>query len=201
MVKEKGVFGFPNDAIPFTSVYGDILGVKIEGDGSLTRIEAMLPDNIDDSDNKPESMIYGLFEIEVKVARPGDRVLVIFFLPEIVPEGCQWYKYNENFGGWYDFTENVSFNSSRDQMVMTLTDGGTGDVDSTASRIIIDPSGLAFGSGYRRPSGISSDGGSSGGCFIGTGIEEKSPLSFVNVKAAFNHWLRKSGSILHSFNI
>jgi hypothetical protein len=200
-VKEKGAFGFPNDAIPFTSAYGDILGVKIEGDGSITWIEAMLPDDIDDSDNKPESMMYGLFEIEVKVARPGDRVSVIFFLPEVVPEGCQWYKYNENFGGWYDFTENVSFNSSRDQMVMTLIDGGTGDDDSTASRIIIDPSGLAFDSGYRRPSGISSDGGSSGGCFVGTGIEEKSPLSFVNVKAAFNHWSRKIGSILHSFNI
>ncbi|MBW1899139.1 MAG: hypothetical protein JRI61_08775 [Deltaproteobacteria bacterium] len=199
-VKEKGDFGFPNDAVPFTSAYGDILGVKIEGDGSLTRIEAMLPDEIDDSDNKPESMIYGLFEIEIKVAHPGERVSVIFFLPEIVPEGCQWYKYNENFGGWYDFTENVSFSSNRDQMVMTLTDGGTGDDDSTANRIIIDPSGFVFGPGYRRSSGVSSDDGSSGGCFIGTGIG-KGSMNSVNVKAAFNRWSRKIGSILHSFHI
>jgi len=199
-VNEKGAFGFPNDAVPFTSAYGDIVGIKVEGDGALTRIEAMVPEEIDDFDSKTESMMYGLFEIEVKVARPGERVSVIFFLPEIVPEGCQWYKYNENFGGWYDFTENVSFSSSRDQMVMTLTDGGIGDDDGTESRIIIDPSGLAFGPGYRKPSAVSSDGGSSGGCFIGTGTEEGF-LSSINIKAAFNRWSRKIGSIFCSSHI
>ncbi|MFO7559228.1 MAG: choice-of-anchor U domain-containing protein [Desulfobacterales bacterium] len=199
-VKEKGDFGFPNEAVPFTSAYGDMLGVKIKGDGSLTRIDAIFPEEIDDSfDSRTESMMYGLFEMEIRVARPDDKVSVIFFLPGIVPESCQFYKYSDNEGGWYDFTENVSFSSSRDQMVMTLTDGGTGDDDDTAGRIIIDPSGLAFGSGYRRPLGVSSDNGSSGGCFIGAGIEEVSP-SFVNVKAAFKRWARKISSILHSFN-
>jgi len=95
---------------------------------------------MNDSYIKPEAIIYAFFEIELRVSRPGDRVWVAFFLPEIALAGCKWISCSKDSGGYTDFSENGSFNFDRDQLIMTLKDGGSEDKDIAANRIMIDPS-------------------------------------------------------------
>ena len=69
--------------------------------------------------------------------------------------------------GWHDFSDYAEFNDDRDQVTLTLTDGGLGDDDGIADGIIVDPSGL--GSAPPTPPAPSGGGGGGGGsCFIAT---------------------------------
>jgi hypothetical protein len=67
-----------------------------------------------------------------------------------------------------DFSANVSFNSERNQLSLTLVDGGTGDDDGEQNGIIEDPSGLGVAPADSASTNINSSGGGSGGCFIDT---------------------------------
>jgi hypothetical protein len=114
----------------------------------------------------PEDMIYGLIDFKIKVNTPGSSATVTIFLPESVPQDYKWYKYGHN-RGWYDYSANVSFNSERNQLSLTLVDGGKGDDDGERNGIIEDPSGLGVAPADNGNNGRSSGGGS-GGCFIDT---------------------------------
>jgi hypothetical protein len=73
-----------------------------------------------------------------------------------------WYKYGSN-NGWYDYSDHAEFNADRDQVTLTLVDGGIGDDDGVANGVIADPSGLASPSISFTPTG-----GGGGSCFIAT---------------------------------
>ncbi len=122
-------------------------------------------DNIGDRNGMPESMIYGLIDFKIKVDTPGSSATVTIFLSESVPQGYKWYKYSQN-RGWYDYSANVSFNSERNQLSLTLVDGGTGDDDGEQNGMIEDPSGLGLAPADPVSTNTSSSGGGSGGCFI-----------------------------------
>jgi hypothetical protein len=116
----------------------------------------------------PENLIYGLIDFKIKVDTPGSSTTVTILLPESVPEGYKWYKYSPT-QGWYDFSANVSLNSERNQLSITLVDGGTGDDDGEQNGIIVDPSGLGLAPADSASTDTgSSGGGGSGGCFIDT---------------------------------
>jgi len=113
----------------------------------------------------PENMIYGLIDFKIKVDTPGSSSTVTIFLPESAPEGFKWYKYSRT-QGWYDFSDNVTFNSERNQLSFILVDGGLGDDDGEHNGIIADPSGLGLAPANSVSTNSGSGGGGSGGCFI-----------------------------------
>jgi len=182
-VADNEIEGFPEGVITFQSATERDLGIQCNDGSSLVRLESIDPAEIFTSDGRPENLLFGLINFELKVAQPGDTARVTFFLPEPAPEGYAWYKFSET-NGWKDCTEFASFNRTRDQITLTLVDGGTGDDDAQMNGVIVDPSGL----GYVTPSdsqtitddaasntaipgdgnGTSDDGGKGGGCFIDT---------------------------------
>ncbi len=162
MVSDNGINGFPTDATTFKVSTGENMGVKAGTGAHITYLEAVSPDTIDDSEGQPDTLIYGLIDLKVKVDTVGGTVEVTVYLPEAAPDDYRWYKYLPG-SGWLDFSANAVFNAERDQVVLTFMDGGAGDDDGVANGVITDPSGLGTGP----ETSPDSDGGG-GGCFIST---------------------------------
>ncbi len=165
-IVDNGITGFPDDVTTFISSTGKTMGIKDDSGGNCVSIEPIDPSTITDSTNKPIDITYGLIDFQIKVNTNGGVSKITFYLDEPAPIDHKWYKYDSK-KGWYDFSNFAVFNSTRDQITLTLVDGGDGDGDTIANGMIVDPSGL----GLRSPGGIndpSSDGGGGGGggCFI-----------------------------------
>jgi hypothetical protein len=167
-IKENGIHDLPDDVITFPSTATKVMGLKPGSGAVLVSLDPVDPEgeDIGDRNGMPESMIYGLIDFKIKVDTPGSSATVTIFLSESVPQGYKWYKYSQN-RGWHDYSANVSFNSERNQLSLTLVDGGTGDDDGEQNGMIEDPSGLGVAPADSDNDGNSSGGGS-GGCFIGT---------------------------------
>jgi hypothetical protein len=119
--------------------------------------------------------------IEIKTDTIGGTAVVRFYLPGSAPRRSKWHKYNPR-NGWKNYSRYAVFNSTRDQVSVTLIDGDIGDDDRVADGVIIDPSGLetdpAVATGEtgldplisvdETPSSTVSSGG--GGCFIRTAV-------------------------------
>jgi len=80
---------------------------------------------------------HGLFKFKVTEISPGDTVALTIDLPEPVPVGTRWWKYQN--GGWYSLP-NEDDNGDNTMTIM-LTDGGLGDADQVADGVITDPGG------------------------------------------------------------
>jgi hypothetical protein len=148
---------------------GEPFGIRENNGGSFTRLTFVDPATMPARSGMPENLIYGLVEMEVRVSVPGATTTVTIFLPSPAPDGYGWYKYNDT-AGWMDYNGNAAFNPARDEVTLTLTDGGIGDDDGVANGVIVDPSGLGTFSSSTGSSTVfttSSDWGS-GGCFIAT---------------------------------
>jgi predicted RNA-binding protein with TRAM domain len=167
-VNDNGITGFPADVLTTRTLAGEPFGIREDNGGSFTRLTFIDPSTMPASFGKPDNLIYGLVEIEVRVSAPGAPTTVTIFLPSPAPDGYGWYKYNDT-AGWIDYNGNAAFNSARDQVTLTLEDGGTGDDDGVANGVIVDPSGLgtASSSGSSTGTTTSSNWGG-GGCFIAT---------------------------------
>lgn len=120
----------------------------------------------------PDDMIYGLIDMRLKPDVIGGTMKVTIYLDSPAPAGYTWYKYSSN-AGWYDFSDHAEFNALRDQVTLTLTDGGIGDDDGVANGVIVDPSGLGSSPGSSGGGddlggggGGGGSGGGGGGCFI-----------------------------------
>ncbi len=162
-VNDNGITKFPGNVITFKSATSKDMGIKsIIGD--ITRLNTINSDTITNKTDKPEKMIYGLVDLEIKVTNPGGTAKVIFYLPESAPDQHKWYKYSSNCG-WYDISNNASFNSTRDQITLTLYDGTTGDDDGVSNGMIKGPSGLG-GTSSSVTDNDSDDSGETNGCFI-----------------------------------
>ena len=168
-IKENGIHDLPDDVITFPSTATKVMGLKTGSGAVLVSLYPVDPasDILGNRNGMPESMIYGLIDFKIKVEPPGSSATVTIFLPESVPQDYKWYKYSQN-RGWYDYSANVAFNSERNQLSLTLVDGGTGDDDGEQNGIIEDPSGFGVAPDDNSNNGSSSGGGSGGGCFIDT---------------------------------
>ena len=170
IINENGIQNFPDDIITFQTTTDRMLGLKPDSGSGLVSLYPIdsQSDNIPNKNGMPENLIYGLIDFKIKVDTPGSAATVTIFLPEPIPQGYKWYKYSQN-QGWIDYSANASLNSARDQLSLTLVDGGTGDDDEKQNGIIRDPSGLGIApsnSGSTNTSSMS--GGGSVGCFIET---------------------------------
>ena len=111
------------------------------------------PDTIPDSPEKPDNLPYGLFDLLIKTDAVGGTAKVTFYLESPAGSNEKWSKYKYSTGTWKDCSAYAAFNATRDQVTLTLVDGGDGD-DGPADGWIVDPSGL---------SGTASSSTSSGG--------------------------------------
>ena len=170
-IKENGIHDLPEDVITFMSSTDKVMGLKSGNQANLVSLHALDPinGNIEDNNGMPESLIYGLIDFKIKVDAPGDSATITIILPEPAPEDYKWYKYSQTLG-WYDFSENVTFNNERNQLSFTLVDGGMGDDDGEQNGMITDPSGLGLAPADST-SVNSGGGGGSGGCFIDTMVK------------------------------
>ena len=168
-VEDNGITDFPEDVVPTDSTTGKTIGIKVKKGGAVTSFITKLSSSIPDTEDMPDNMIYGLIELEAKPDYIGGTIQVTVFLEDPAPDGYEWYKYNTS-DGWYDFNDYAKFNDARDQVTLTLTDGGVGDDDGIENGIIVDPSGLGNSSSSSEPSPPDDTTASSsgGGCFIAT---------------------------------
>jgi parallel beta-helix repeat protein len=98
--------------------------------------EATLP-----TQGKPDlEFPHGFFSFNVTGLSPGQAVSITLTLPSNMPVGTQYWKCQE--GSWYRMP--VSDDGGDNVIVITLTDGWTGDSDGLANGVIRDPGGLAI---------------------------------------------------------
>jgi len=183
-VTDNGISGFPPEAITMLSAQGHPIAVLEGGGGSITRISPMNPSNLPAAERMPEDLIFGLLDMQVKADTPGATVTVTIFLPQPAPAGYKWYKFNPRNNVWTDYTaiidtggaQGALFNDARDQVTLTLVDGGIGDDDGIRNAVIEDPSGL--GAGITGAGSIGSNSfGAGGGCFIDASGAGRRPLT------------------------
>jgi hypothetical protein len=125
--------------------------------------------------SKPQNMPFGILNIKIAVANPGDQAVVKLYFLEPVPATGKWYEYDKAAERWIDFSAYTVFANDRMSATLTLRDGGPGDSDGVANGVIIDPGGIGVAEntpasssapqGGSTPQGGSGGGG--GGCFIG----------------------------------
>jgi len=167
---DNGITGFPAEAITFYTFAGQTLAIKVdEGGGTLTRLYSIDPasDSLDNRSGMPQNLIYGLIDFEIKVANPGDETHLTIYLPEAIPDGYQWFKYDID-AGWYDYSDHVTLNTAGDQARLTLVDGNIGDGDKNQDGLISDPLGL--GTLPASTTAAEPSGGGGGGCFIASAV-------------------------------
>jgi hypothetical protein len=167
-IYDNGITGFPADVLTMRTLAGEPFGIRENNGGAFTRVSFIDPATMPASFGMPDNLIYGLLEIEVRVSSPGSLTTVTIFLPSPAADGYGWYKYNDT-AGWTDYNGNAAFNPARDQVTLTLEDGGTGDDDGVANGVIVDPSGLGTSSSSGSSTGTTtSSNWGGGGCFIAT---------------------------------
>jgi hypothetical protein len=163
-VNDNGISGFPDDVLTMTCSTGKHIGLKVESGGNLVSLFAVDPETLEDfSPDKPEDLPYGLIDMLIKTDAVGSTVKLTFYLESPAGKNDKWFEYKISTGSWEDCSAYASFNAARDQVTLTLVDGGDGD-DGYADGWVVDPSGL----GSTSTTTTSSGGGGGGGCFIAT---------------------------------
>ena len=118
---------------------------------------------------KPQDIPFGILDIKIAVANPGDQTMVKLYFLEPVPAGARWYEYDTVADRWVDFSAYTEFADDRMSATLTLRDGGTEDSDGVVNGVIIDPGGIGLGNYAPADSSAAQKGwGRRRGCFIGT---------------------------------
>ena len=136
---------------------------------SIEIVELETPDELSpDSQAFADSMHlpFGLIHFKLTVEQPGDEVEVVLHLSNAASPNGIWYKYDPVDEVWVDYSEYADFSPDRKSVYLYLTDGGFGDADGIANRIVVDPLALGVPA--------SSGGESMSGCFISSAAYDPS---------------------------
>ncbi|RCV64998.1 protein of unknown function DUF11 [Methanophagales archaeon] len=97
--------------------------------------ESTLPE-----EGKPELVFpHGLFSFNITGLTPNQTVVVTITLPDNVPVGTQYWKYQASEGGWIRIP--MGSDDGDNEITITLVDGGWGDDDDIANGVIVDQGG------------------------------------------------------------
>ena len=171
-ILENNIQQVPGDTIAIHTTTNRVMGLKPGANAGIVQLRSLDPAGgvITHRDGMPENLIYGLIDFTLAVSIPGSSSTVTVYLPAPLPAGYGLYKYSSS-SGWYDYSAYASFNHARDQISLTLIDGGTGDEDGEPDGFIEDPFGFGTAPATAVSTGnvgSSSGGGGGGGCFIDT---------------------------------
>ncbi len=100
------------------------MGLRVDNGGSCVSLKPMDPSMISDGRNRPKKIIYGMVDLEINTEGVGGTAFVTFYFPEPVPHSYKLYKYAPSIG-WKNYNPHTQFNSARDQVTLTLVDGGS----------------------------------------------------------------------------
>ncbi len=178
-VYDNGITGFPDGVMTTMTALGTPIGITAPVGGNITKLDAVDPSSLPANVEVPDDMVHGLLDLEIKTDTPGAKVTVTIHLASPAPAGYKWYKFNPITQVWTDY-ETVTapdgdvgavFNAARDQVTLTLVDGGMGDDDDISNGVIKDPSGLGAETNFTSPTTSSGSLGNSfgsggGGCFV-----------------------------------
>jgi hypothetical protein len=133
---------------------------------------------------KPSGVTFphGLVSFTVNNVAPGGTITVDITFPAAIPAGSKYYKVNA--GGFFEF---AGAEISGSTVTLTLTDGGSGDLDAIPGTIT-DPGGLAV------PVPQSSSSSSSGCSVIGSGGNEGGGAVLFLTLLAILVTLRRQGA-------
>jgi fibronectin type 3 domain-containing protein len=177
------------------------IGVSIKESSTALAIESVESEDPQApglwASGKPASMPFGILNVKIAVAKPGDPAMVKLYFPEPVPAAGKWYEYYPSTDRWVDFSFFTEFASDRLSATIALRDGGSGDADGVANGIIIDPGGIGLvDDGSAGVSADSSGSGGGGGCFIdavnGTGMDRVGLGALVF--CAIMSWYRRTAA-------
>ncbi len=158
--------------------------VVVQAGANVTSLESLSwidPDTIADMKNRPDDLPVGLINFKMTVDNPGATAEIVVYFSQPAPEGVQWYQYSP-LTGWQDYSAHAVFSADRKSVTLAFLDGGFGDADGTANRVIVDPSGpgatdpAAGGDDPSEPDATSDKeddgggGGGGGGCLISTAM-------------------------------
>ncbi len=169
-VNDNGIIGYPAEAITLRTSNGEAIGITEGTGGNIVSLLSMDSATVANIGNPPNNLLYGLFDIRIRANVPGGTTSLTFHLPEPAPLNFTWFKYSAT-NGWSDYSNQTIFNAARDQVTITLTDGGQGDDDNAPNGIITDPSGLGLVATNPVANAEGGSGGGGGGCFIVTAKE------------------------------
>ncbi|MGD8774061.1 MAG: hypothetical protein PVF44_02005 [Syntrophobacterales bacterium] len=156
------------------NVSAKFIEVRLDSGVQFTSRNAIDPNDIAETADRPEDFPYGMIEMAIEVAGVGDTAVVTVIFPDPAPADYHWYKYSAT-EGWIPFDrdevsggvgDGAEFNPARTQVTLYITDNGPYDDDPTDG-FIRDPSGLGKTPVSNSPA-AASGGGGGGGCFIAT---------------------------------
>jgi len=158
-VNDNGIIGFPEDVLTFSPTTATAMGIKII-EGELLSIKGITPDETS-SENRPENLIYGLINMQIRVLTSAGRAVAEIYFSEPVDSELKWFGYNEVLG-WSEYGENSVFSEDRRYVTLYLNDSGPNDNDGLENGIVNNSS--CPGKPVSGTEG--GDGDSGGGCFI-----------------------------------
>ena len=165
-ISDNGISNFDQSILPTISSTGEPIGISMESGGNCIELETIDPFTVFDDYDRPDTLIYDMVAMKVKVDQPGGIAKVKFFLPESLPNGTKLYHYNRYTKRWTDYSAYATFNSQQTQVTITMIDGGIGDDDGIVNGLIVDP--FALGSTSTSIPSASDSGSGGGSCFIAT---------------------------------
>ncbi len=159
-VRDNGITGFPDDVYTLLTATGEPVGVEPGSSWELLSIAVVDPATLLRPAKNPEELLYGLIALEVRVADPGSAITIPILLPGGVSEEHTWVRYLGP-GRWENYGENARYTEARDQVFLTLADGGAGDDDGRPDGRISNTSGAGHAV---KAHGSGGGGGGGGGC-------------------------------------
>jgi hypothetical protein len=145
---------------------GKSMGFKLPPGLVMKALQSLSEDDFTDTGLPPNILFpFGVLSFKVEGMDAGGTTEIEIFFSEAFPGVPLWFKYIDTMESWDDFKDYVQFVEEDGvyKVILTLEDGGFGDLDGVANGIIVDPSGLA----EQEPESGSSE-GVLPSCFIDT---------------------------------
>lgn len=134
------------------------IGFKLKngGDEKFTTLGGVkFEEEVSDTgrNQKPStSFKFGLIAFTCEGVTIGGTITISLNMPESVPTTAKYFIFDAA-NGWLDMTASLTSHDGDSEVFLTLTDGGTGDLDGVANGVVVDPGGFEISDGSSSSSG------------------------------------------------